>query len=233
MRRRYYSTRPPMPARQKLWMACFFISTALVALFLVFLFQLRGALSGLAVARVSNSVNQLVTASVEEALQTGVFQYDQLISFEKDGEGHIAALQSNMAEFNRLQASITQDILTRLGEMSDIELEIPVGTLSGSAFLAGRGPKMSVRMQSTGSCSARFENQFSHAGINQTTHQILLCVDVSVSILLPGFRTGTQVTNSFAVAETVIVGEVPDSYTYFDSGNPVEEDAFEYSINNG
>jgi hypothetical protein len=58
-------------------------------------------------------------------------------------------------------------------------------------------------------------------------------VDVSVSILLPGFRTGTQVTNSFAVAETVIVGEVPDSYTYFDSGNPVEEDAFEYSINNG
>ena len=65
---------------------------------------------------------------------------------------------------------------------------------------------MPVRMQSTGSCSARFENQFSHAGINQTTHQILLCVDVSVSILLPGFRTGTQVANSYAVAETVIVG---------------------------
>ena len=104
---------------------------------------------------------------------------------------------------------------------------------SGSAFLAGRGPKMPVRMQSTGSCSARFENQFSQAGINQTTHQILLCVDVSVSILLPGFRTGTQVANSYAVAETVIVGDVPDTYTYFDSGNPVEEDAFEYSINNG
>ena len=56
---------------------------------------------------------------------------------------------------------------------------------------------------------------------------------MSVSILLPGFRTSTDVSNSFAVAETVIVGEVPGTYTYFDSGNPIEEDAYEYGINNG
>ena len=147
--------------------------------------------------------------------------------------GGVAALVSNMAEFNRLQSSITQDILTHLGEMSDTDLTIPIGTLMGSALLAGRGPAFSVRMQSTGSCSARFANEFTQAGINQTTHRIILCVDVSVSILLPGFRTGTTVSNSFAVAETVIVGEVPGTYTYFDSGNPVEDDAFEYSINNG
>ena len=138
-----------------------------------------------------------------------------------------------MAEFNRLQSSITRDILQRLEAMSDIELTIPVGTLSGSAFLAGRGPALSVRTQSTGSCSARFENEFSHAGINQTTHRILLCVDVSMSILLPGFRTGTEISNAFSVAETVIVGEVPGTYTYFDSGNATEEDAYEYAINNG
>lgn len=138
-----------------------------------------------------------------------------------------------MAEFNRLQSAITQDILKRLGEMSDTDLTIPAGTLTGSAFLAGRGPGLSVRMQSTGSCSAKFLNDFSQAGINQTTHRIILCVDVSMSILLPGFRTETAVSNSFSVAETVIVGEVPDTYTYFDSGNPIEEDAYEYAINNG
>jgi sporulation protein YunB len=222
-----------MPARQKAKLFCFLFACVLMVLTVVGTGHLRSILGSLAVTRVSNMVNRLVAEAVSDAVNSGEIQYNDLISLEKNDTGGVAALVSNMAEFNRLQASITQDILTRLGEMSDIELEIPVGTLSGSAFLAGRGPKMSVRMQSTGSCSARFENQFSHAGINQTTHQILLCVDVSVSILLPGFRTGTQVTNSFAVAETVIVGEVPDSYTYFDSGNPVEEDAFEYSINNG
>ena len=138
-----------------------------------------------------------------------------------------------MAEFNRLQAAITQDVLTRLDQVSDTDLTLPIGTLTGSALLVGRGPSVRVKMQSVGSCSAHFENQFDQAGINQTTHRILLCVDVSMSILLPGFRTSTEVSNSFSVAETVIVGAVPDTYTYFDSGNPVEEDAFEYSINNG
>ena len=227
------SRRPPMSARQKAKLFCFLFACVLMVLTVVGMGHLRSILGNLAVTRVSNMVNGLVAEAVSDAVNSGEIQYNDLISLEKNASGGVAALVSNMAEFNRLQASITQDILTRLGEMSDIELEIPMGTLSGSAFLAGRGPKMPVRMQSTGSCSARFENQFSHAGINQTTHQILLCVDVSVSILLPGFRTGTQVANSYAVAETVIVGDVPDTYTYFDSGNPVEEDAFEYSINNG
>ena len=35
------------------------------------------------------------------------------------------------------------------------------------------------------------------------------------------------------VAETVIVGDVPDTYTQFDSGNAAEDDAYEYAINNG
>lgn len=225
--------RPPMSARQKAKLFCFLSACVLMVLVIVGTGHLRSILGSLAVTRVSNMVNQLVSEAVSDAVNSGEVQYNNLISLEKNDSGGVAALVSNMAEFNRLQSSITQDILTRLGEMADIELGIPLGTLSGSAFLAGRGPKLSVRMQSTGSCSARFENQFSHAGINQTTHQILLCVDVSVSILLPGFRTGTQVSNSFAVAETVIVGDVPDTYTYFDSGNPVEEDAYEYAINNG
>ncbi len=225
--------RPPMQPRQKAKIFCFFLAFILTVLLLVGTGHLRSILGSLAVTRVSNLVNQVVTEAVSDAVNSGDIQYRQLISLEKNDSGGVAALVSNMAEFNRLQATITGDILQRLGEMADIELKIPAGTLSGSAFLAGRGPELSVRMQSTGSCSARFENAFSHAGINQTTHQILLCVDVSVSILLPGFRTGTEVSNSFSVAETVIVGEVPDTYTYFDSGNDIQEDAYEYAINNG
>lgn len=225
--------RPPMEPRQKVKLFCFFFSCIFIALAVVATGHLRSILGNLAVTRVSNLVNRVVTEAVSEAVDSGDIRYNDLISLEKNESGGVAALVSNMAEFNRLQSAITGDILTRLEDMADIELDIPLGTLSGSAFLAGRGPSLSVRMQSTGSCSARFENQFSHAGINQTTHRILLCVDVSMSILLPGFRTGTKVSNAFSVAETVIVGEVPGTYTYFDSGNPVEEDAYEYAINNG
>ena len=225
--------RPPMEPRQKAKLICFFLACIIMALTVIATSHLRAILGSLAVTRVSNMVGRIMTEAVSAAIDSGDIQYQDLISLEKNDSGGVAALVSNMAEFNRLQSSITQDILTHLGEMSDTDLTIPIGTLMGSALLAGRGPAFSVRMQSTGRCSARLANEFTQAGINQTTHRIILCVDVSVSILLPGFRTGTTVSNSFAVAETVIVGEVPGTYTYFDSGNPVEDDAFEYSINNG
>ncbi len=230
MRRRY---RLPMPPGQKAKLICFFLSVALLSLTIVGTNHLRSLLGNLAVTRVSNMVGRVVMEAVSDAVNSGEIQYNDLISLEKDANGGIAALQSNMAEFNRLQSAITKDILDRLGQVSEMDLTIPLGTLTGSALLVGRGPSLSVRMQSLGSCSAHFENQFDQAGINQTTHRILLCVDVSMSILLPGFRTSTQVSNAFSVAETVIVGDVPGSYTYFDSGNPIEQDAFDYSINNG
>ena len=230
MRRRY---RLPMPPGQKAKLICFFLSVALLSLTIVGTNHLRSLLGNLAVTRVSNMVGRVVMEAVSDAVNSGEIQYNDLISLEKDADGGIAALQSNMAEFNRLQSAITKDILDRLGQVSEMDLTIPLGTLTGSALLVGRGPSLSVRMQSLGSCSAHFENQFDQAGINQTTHRILLCVDVSMSILLPGFHTSTQVSNAFSVAETVIVGDVPGSYTYFDSGNPIEQDAFDYSINNG
>lgn len=231
MRRRRY--RPPMPPAQRARLLCLLAAVCLVALFLVGLFHLKAILGDMAVTRVSNSVNRLVNEAVYDAIDSGDIQYDELITLQKDANGNIAALQSNMAAFNRLQADISGDVLDRLGQVSDTELAIPLGTLTGSALLAGRGPKFRVRMQSIGSCTAHFENAFDHAGINQTTHSILLYVDVSVTILLPGFSTFTKVSNAFSVAETVIVGAVPDTYTYFDSGNSVAEDAYEYSINNG
>lgn len=225
--------RPPMQPRQKAKLFCFFLACILIALSIVITGHLKTILGNLAVTRVSNMVGQVVTEAVSAAVNSGEVQYNNLISLEKNDSGGVAALVSNMAEFNRLQAAITQDVLTRLETMSDMELTIPLGTLTGSAFLAGRGPGLTVHTQSTGSCTAQFANQFAQAGINQTTHRIMLRIDVSMSILLPGFRTGTEVTNTYAVAETVVVGEVPDTYTYFDSGNDIEEEAYEYAINNG
>ena len=230
MRRRY---KPPPTRAQQVKFFCFVFSLVTMALMLVAASHLRALLGNLAVTRVSNMVGQIVTNAVSGALSSGEIAYTDLITLEKGESGSITALHSNMAEFNRLQSAVTQDVLTQLDQVADTDLDIPIGTLTGSALLVGRGPSVTIRMQSVGSCSAHFENEFSQAGINQTTHRILLCVDVSMSILLPGFRTDTEVSSAFSVAETVIVGAVPDTYTYFDSGDPIEENAYEYAINNG
>lgn len=194
--------------------------------------QMRPLLASLATTKVSNTVTRIVSEAVYQAIEDGEIRYDGLVTFEKDETGQITAVRSNMAAFNHLQADILDTILTRIDQVSARELSIPVGTLTGFSLLAGRGPRISVRMESVGSSEANFHNEFVSAGINQTKHQIILTVDVSVSIMLPGFTTATKVSNSFIVAETVIVGSVPDTYTYFATEpDTYLEDTKDYILN--
>ena len=213
--RRYM--RRGMTGREKRRLLLFLVCAALIALAVTAMTQLRPILTSLATARVSNAVTRVVNTSVNETLYDAGVDYDRLISLEKDNEGHITAVKSNMAEFNRLQSAV---------------LAIPLGSLTGSPLLAGRGPLLHIKMQSVGSSSAHFENAFASAGINQTRHEIRLVVDVYVSVLLPGFSTVTKVTNRCAVAETVIVGSVPDTYTYFDTREDMSSTAEDFIMNN-
>lgn len=217
--------------RVLVWLTVIF--TLLLALTVAVVLHMKPVVVDLATARTSNAVNRIVVAAVNDAVDSGRIDYEQLVDFDKDAEGHVTALRSNMAAFNRLQASIADDILQRMAEVSSTDLAIPIGTLTGSPLLAGRGPCLRVRMQSVGTATARFDNQFSSAGINQTRHRIILDVDVHVSILLPGLTTYTKVSNEISVAETVIVGGVPETYTYFSTTpDEVENYADEYIINN-
>ena len=217
--------------RVLIWLTVIF--TLLLALTVAVVLHMKPVVVDLATARTSNAVNRIVVAAVNDAVDSGRIDYEQLVDFDKDADGHVTALRSNMAAFNRLQASIADDILQRMAEVSSTDLAIPIGTLTGSPLLAGRGPCLRVRMQSVGTATARFDNQFSAAGINQTRHRIILDVDVHVSILLPGLTTYTKVSNEISVAETVIVGGVPETYTYFSTTpDEIENYADEYIINN-
>ncbi len=223
-----------LTGRQRVGIWLTLLVLALLAAAVSLLWHLKPVMTSMATARVSNLVNRIVSAAVNEAVENGNIDYQNFVIFEKDETGHITALRSNVAEVNRMQGQITDEILHRLSEVATSELEIPLGTLTGSALLAGRGPSLFVRMQAVGSASAAFRNQFTAAGINQTRHQIFLDVDVYMSILLPGMKTSTRVSNEIAVAETVIVGGVPDTYTYFSTmPDEIGQYAEDYIMNNG
>ena len=232
MRPGFFYYRRHLDRRMLFRLLALVVTVSLLALTLMATARMRPLLESLATTRVSNTVNRIISEAVNEAIQNGDISYERLISLEKDNEGKITAVHSNMAAFNRLQSQILDIILAKIDQVSARELSIPIGTLTGSALLAGRGPRIRVRMESVGSSTARFNNQFESAGINQTKHQIILEVEVSVAILLPGFTTATKVSTAVTVAETVIVGAVPDTYTYFSTmPDTYEEDLKDYILN--
>ena len=197
----------------------------LLAAVLTAMAQLRPIMDSMATARVSNVIHKAVAEAVSETIATGRYDYTDLIRLEKDDGGKITALTSNMIQFNQLQIDVSENVMKKVGSVSSSELSIPVGSLTGVALLAGRGPDVHIKVLSVGSPTAEFENRFTDAGINQTQHQILLNVDVNVQMLMPGYTRTITVSSTLSVAETVIVGSVPETYTYFhsDSTGEVQE----------
>ena len=206
----------------------FFVCAALVVV------RIQPMVARLTESRTTNRVNRIVADAVSDAVASGQVDCSNLITFEKDSSGKVTALRSNMSEFNRLQSLISDTVLDRLSDMTSSDLSLPLGTLTGSNLLARRRPHLRVRTQSVGSATARLRNALTAAGINQTKHQVLLDVEVYVTVLLPGFATSVQVNNELCVAETVIVGNVPETYTYFSTTeDKVEDYADEYIMNKG
>ena len=206
-----------LTGRQRVGIWLTLLVLALLAAAVSLLWHLKPVMTSMATARVSNLVNRIVSAAVNEAVENGDIDYQNFVIFEKDETGHITALRSNVAEVNRMQGQITDEILHRLSEVATSELEIPLGTLTGSALLAGRGPSLFVRMQAVGSADASLRNAFSAAGINQTRHCILIEFHAGFRILTPFGGEDREIVSTFPVTDTVIVGTVPERYAYIGS----------------
>ena len=117
--------------RQALRAMALLAAAGVLAMGLYISAQMRPLLENLATARVSSAVTRIVSEAVYEAIENGEIQYDGLVTLEKDSQGKVTAVRSNMAAFNHLQSEILDTILTRVGQVSARELSIPIGTLTG------------------------------------------------------------------------------------------------------
>ena len=186
-----------------------FAGIALAVLFVSQLNErLRPILFELAISQTSNCI----TAAIDSAVSEQAISYNDLVSLERSVSGDIVALTSNMAHANILRAQLLETSLEALKGLETMEFSVPLGTIYDWDLLSGRGPNIGVRVLYTGTASAEFENTFSSAGINQTCHQIVFCVKADISVLLPGRQEKTSVDTRVCVAETIIVGKVPETY---------------------
>lgn len=164
-------------------------------------------------------VRSQVTAAVEQwaarDLQERGVDYSDFVTITRNEAGEITALSADMARLNLLRAELSAHLLERL-EDSQLELTIPVGSLLPLEPTWARGPELHLRALALGTASAEFESEFTSAGINQTRHRLWLELSVPVTVLLPGGGEELTVDSRLCVAETVIVGQVPQ--TWFQTG---------------
>ncbi len=193
------------------------VSLLLIIAMLVFLMCsalfLKDLSSQIAVSDASDIVTVNVNNVVSDIMLSGEYSKDSFVNLEKSASGEVTAISSNMAKINALSAEILHRVVG-VTENHVITVEIPIGNLTGVSLLMGRGPSVPVQIIVLTSSRVEFNNSVVTAGINQTKHQINLEVIVDIDVLVPWDTLSTQVVTEVLIADTVIVGQVPD--TFFD-----------------
>ncbi len=191
----------------------FFLIVFLFAVFFGFLrSRLWPVVQNLAQTQVRNITSDLINDAILEQIVAGNIQYDRIVFFEKDLNGKITALKTNMAEVNRLKTDILNIINDQIMAQDTDHLGVPIGSLILPEFLSGRGPEIPVKILSIRNSDASFNSYFSQAGINQTLQQLTMDVMVDVTILVLGRTDSFTVSSQVVVAETIIVGDVPQTF---------------------
>lgn len=193
-----------------------FLLVLFVIGFLHFRRAYKDVICALSETQVKNSTSDLINDSIDRQIQNGNIQYDRMVYFEKDINGRITALKTNMSEVNRLKTDVINIINDEIMALDTTDLGIPLGSIFLPEFLSGRGPQIPVTILSIRNSEATFSSSFTQAGINQTLHQLIMELSVDVTVLVLGQTNSFTVASQVVVAQTIIVGSVPE--TYFQNG---------------
>ena len=156
-----------------------------------------------------NAASNAIIEAVSEMLRRGDTDFSRVIVLEKDVEGHITALRTDMTQVERLKIEVLDILGGLIDEINTQQMGIPIGNLLLPDLLAGTGPELPVKAVSLTLSNADFFSDFTAAGINQT---LKVKFTISLTILTTvGYET-VDVDSDVMLAQTVIVGTVPETY---------------------
>lgn len=179
--------------------------------------QLAPVLDALAVQQAHSTALVALEAAVQQtlALHPEYHDYQQLITLEKDSNGHVAVMIPNTMRLNELVSDTLLDVDQKWAALQRQYVSIPIGTLSGSRVLAGLGPDIHLRFSAFAAPTLSLKDEFTSAGINQTQHRIWLDISAEIQVSAPFRREKVDVTSSILLAESLIVGPIPETYVNF------------------
>ncbi len=211
-RPRYISTGAPgPPIRKRRSPAPAVLLFLLAGLMIVSWIFLRDLSTQIAVSDAQDIVTKSVNNVVNDIVSANNYDYDYFVTLEKDAAGQVTAVSCNMGRVNSFSSEVLDKVI-KTTESGALVVKIPFGNLTGLNILMGRGPEVPVRIIYLTSSKVDFRNELTAAGINQTKHQLDLEVTVNIDVLVPWDTESSSVVTEVLIADTVIVGQVPQTY---------------------
>lgn len=163
-----------------------------------------------------SSIFSLSTSAVSDAmfdvLSNEGYKYTDIVNVEKDADGNVTFITLETVALNIMARKFYQEAQIYLDEMGKNGVDIALGTFTGLPFLVGLGPTVNIKLVPIGAMTSTFESRLTSAGVNQTHHSVFIHLYASVSLILPAYSATIDSVTEMLVAESVIVGKVPQVY---------------------
>lgn len=163
-----------------------------------------------------SDAQDIATEAINNAIRATLadpdIDYSALTVIDKDSAGQVVSVKTDPAIVNALTTSLTLNVLNSLEKLNETTIGIPIGSLTDLEFISGIGPDINIKICPTQSVFTDIESDFKSVGINQTRHRILIKVTVSLDLVFPTEIITADCSETVVVAETIIVGNVPDFY---------------------
>ncbi len=179
---------------------------------------------GLATQKARAIATEIMNKKASEILAK--YDYKDLVWIMKEeNSSRNNILRTNVVIINQIASEIAIEVEKSLLNTQNDRLEIAIGALTGSKYLVGVGPKISLKLIPSGNVTTELKTEFKSKGINQTIYRIYLELNCDIKILTPYENIEDKITNQVLLVETVIVGEIPQ--TYYNLEGLTEEDSME------
>ena len=210
----------------KRWVRRAVLGALLAALILLLLERnLESVILDMAYARAEAMAVEYIHEAVRDVMEESV-TYEDMMHVQTDQNGRITMLQANAVRMNELATVTALEAQSKLESAEAQSIAIPLGAALGVPFLSALGPRIRVHIVPVSAVSAAFSTEFESAGINQTRHKIYLSLRTTVRLVIPSGARQVSLGSQVLIAESIIVGEVPQSYVQV----PEMSDALNFAI---
>ena len=182
---------------------------------------------GLAVQKAKAIATEVMNKKISEVLAK--HDYKDLVWIMKDENTANNILRTDVVTINRIASEIAIEVENNLLNVQNSKIEIAIGALTGSKYLTGSGPKIPLKIIPSGNVTTELKTEFESKGINQTIYRIYLQLDCDMKILTPYENLEHKIENQVLLVETVIVGEIPQ--TYYNLEGLTQDDTMDFIAN--
>lgn len=171
--------------------------------------NIRPTVNAISRIKATSVTTEAINDTIQKKMSDDI-SYEDIIHVKYDTNGKVSLMQANTIRMNNIAAEIALEVQNKLKEISTTSVKVPLSNAFNTQLI--NLPSISIDIIPQGAVSVDFATEFEASGINQTRHRVYVIVSTEIKMIVPLAGDSIKITTNIPIAETIIVGDVPEQF---------------------